>query len=72
MDSKNPTHNPAETAHEGITAREDKRQITFDIVDEAFKKEFIECIRSRGKLRVIMDERILPNGQFGKYSQLID
>ena len=71
MATKDPTHNPPETAHGGVTGK-DTRQITFDIVDDALKKEFIECIKSRGKLRVIMDERILPNGQFGMYSQLID
>lgn len=60
-----------ETAHGGVTGK-DQRQITFDIVDDALKQEFIECIKSRGKLRVIMDERILPNGQFGAYAQLID
>lgn len=68
MASKN---SEVSSAREGIAGRE-SRLIDFNIVDEDFKKEFIECIQRGGKLRLVMDERILPNGEFGAYSQLID
>lgn len=68
MASKNPQ---GFSDREGIAGRE-SRLIDFNIVDEDFKKEFIECIQRGGRLRLVMDERILPNGEFGAYSQLID
>lgn len=64
-------NSPGDGDHRGITGKT-SQVIRFDIVDDKFKKEFIECINKGGTLRVIMDERILPNGEFGKYSQLID
>lgn len=69
MVTKHSSQRPSD--HEGITGRE-SRLIDFNIVDEEFKKEFIDCIQRGGRLRVIMDERLLPNGEFGAYSQLID
>lgn len=63
--------NPRNEMREGIAGKE-SRLIDFNIVDEEFKKEFIDCIQRGNKLQLVMDERILPNGEFGAYSQLID
>ena len=66
-------YDPSQHHSEGITG-EIGRLIKFDLnlLDESFKKEFLECIRERGTFRVIMDERILPDGEFGAYAQAID
>ena len=57
--------------HGGITGKQSTVH-RFDIVTDRQREELIKCIQSGGSVRVILDERVLENGQFGKYSQLID
>ena len=57
----------------GTTGGEGRFSIDFDLLDDDAKKRVIDCIQTRGKISVVLDEKILRGaGEDGGFRQLID
>ncbi len=50
-----------------------RHTIDFDLMDDEVKKGIIECIKKRGKISVVLEEKgVIDIGQAAAFRQLID